>query len=139
MKTQNDSYFENRGDDWLAKELAYESKHSFWDLDDSAFDLKKAHEQRCEADELAQKHADIHQEIHRITRSATRPVTKKTKRNNPVALFILVFVLSAVIMIGTEVSMMRGNFFILEFAPFIMFFIIFIVVFKAILSQRKRR
>ena len=39
-------------DDWLAKEIARESRISAWDLDEGK-NLKREHERDCEARELA--------------------------------------------------------------------------------------
>lgn len=47
MDDQNLSIFENRSDDWLAKERAYEETVSAWDFDEGK-KIKKAHEIRHE-------------------------------------------------------------------------------------------
>lgn len=51
--------FENRSDDWLAKERIYEETVSAWDFDEGKR-IKKQHEEDCEAKEIKEKHEAIH-------------------------------------------------------------------------------
>lgn len=46
-------------DDWLAKEIARESRISAWDLDEGK-NLKLEHERDCEAREVAIEHYENH-------------------------------------------------------------------------------
>lgn len=52
--------FENRHDDWLAKERKYESTVSAWDLDEGK-KLRAEHEEDCEAREIKRSHELRHQ------------------------------------------------------------------------------
>ena len=47
-------------DDWLAREIARESKISAWDLDEGK-ELRRKHEEKCDAREEASKHRSFHQ------------------------------------------------------------------------------
>lgn len=51
--------FENRSDDWLAKERKHESRVSAWDFDEGK-ELKEEHEENCEAREIKERHEQIH-------------------------------------------------------------------------------
>ena len=46
-------------DDWLAKEIARESRISAWDLDEGK-NLKREHERDCEARDVAREHYENH-------------------------------------------------------------------------------
>ena len=46
-------------DDWLAKEIARESRISAWDLDEGK-DLRREHEENCDARQLADQHHRRH-------------------------------------------------------------------------------
>ena len=46
---------QKNGDDWLAKEIARESRISAWDMDEGK-DLRREHEENCDARELADQH-----------------------------------------------------------------------------------
>lgn len=52
--------FENRSDDWLAKERKYEATVSAWDLDEGR-KLRAEHEDNCEAREIKRSHEQRHQ------------------------------------------------------------------------------
>lgn len=51
--------FENRSDDWLAKQRKIENKVSAWDFDE-AKQIKEAHEENCEAKQIKERHEKIH-------------------------------------------------------------------------------
>ena len=51
--------FENRSDDWLAKERAYEDSVSAWDFDEGR-KVKIEHIENCEAKEIKENHERIH-------------------------------------------------------------------------------
>ena len=51
--------FENRSDDWLAKQRSIENKTSAWDIDEGK-KIKQHHEENCEAREIKERHERIH-------------------------------------------------------------------------------
>ena len=51
--------FENRDDDWLAKERKEEDKVSAWDFDEGK-KIKEFHADNCEAKEIKETHERIH-------------------------------------------------------------------------------
>lgn len=51
--------FENRSDDWLAKEREYENSVSAWDFDEGKR-VKSYHEENCEARKIKEDHATKH-------------------------------------------------------------------------------
>ena len=55
---RKDSLQQN-GDDWLAKEIARESRISAWDLDEGK-DLRREHEENCDARQVADEHHRRH-------------------------------------------------------------------------------
>lgn len=52
--------FENRSDDWLAKERVYEKSVSVWDFDDGK-KLKTEHNKNCDANYIKTLHEKKHQ------------------------------------------------------------------------------
>ena len=52
--------FENRRDDWLAKERAYEETVSVWDFDEGK-KIKAAHQKNCDSYSLKREHELKHQ------------------------------------------------------------------------------
>ena len=65
-------------DDWLAREIARESKISAWDLGEGK-ELRRKHEENCDAREEASKHRSFHQATqHTIS---TRQSAKKESGN----------------------------------------------------------
>lgn len=55
--------FENRKDDWLAKERKHEESVSAWDIDDSS-KLKQQHLDNCEAKLIKDEHARRHMQYN---------------------------------------------------------------------------
>lgn len=51
--------FENRSDDWLAKQRKSENRVSAWDFDEGKR-IKEVHEENCEAKEIKERHERIH-------------------------------------------------------------------------------
>ena len=61
-------------DDWLSREIARESRISAWDLDEGK-ELRRSHEENCDARSEARKHHSFHQVTqHTVT---TRESNKK--------------------------------------------------------------
>lgn len=52
-------HFENRSDDWLAKQREKENTVSAWDIDEGK-KIKYNHEENCEAKEIKERHEKIH-------------------------------------------------------------------------------
>lgn len=66
--------FENRSDDWLAKERQEENKVSAWDFDEGK-KIKEYHEKNCEAREIKERHEQIHSgNIKPVIRRKSFPV-----------------------------------------------------------------
>ena len=112
--------FENRSDDWLAKERAYEESVSAWDLDEGK-KLKKQHELRHERYEKTHPDGGV----------IGKPIkqndfvdlnTKKVARVISIIL-IAVFVILVVNVVSEIGSSMLSS--LLEFLPFVVFIIIF--------------
>ncbi|MBQ6335143.1 MAG: hypothetical protein IJI46_08760 [Erysipelotrichaceae bacterium] len=61
------------GDDWLAKEIARESRISAWDLDEGK-KLRQEHEENCDVREVADEHHQRH--LRRSAYSQTKPAGK---------------------------------------------------------------
>ena len=59
--------FENRSDDWLAKERRREELVSAWDFDEG-YKLKKEHIQDCEARKIKEDHEIKHEYYNRINK-----------------------------------------------------------------------
>ena len=85
--------FENRSDDWLAKQKKLESKISAWDFDEGKR-IKEEHEEDCEAKEI--------KEIHAIRHAAYNRSLKVNPNESGVVKKVLIFYLmtSFIIMIG---------------------------------------
>ena len=65
-------------DDWLAKEIERESRISAWDMDEGK-EVRKRHEENCDARDEARKHQSFHQATqHTVT---TREQKKKETGN----------------------------------------------------------
>ena len=72
--------FENRSDDWLAKQRAKENSVSAWDIDEGKR-IKQYHEENCEAREIKERHERIHS-------GQLKP--KKKQDNIPVFLIVVI-------------------------------------------------
>ena len=106
--------FENRSDDWLAKERKYEATVSAWDLDE-AKKLRIEHEEDCEAREIKERHASRHQayndqfvNLNDLSKSKTEKTTISKTASTIVWLVFLIpllfFVVFIAIMSGMEVT-----------------------------------
>ena len=76
--------FENRSDDWLAKQRKSENKVSAWDFDEG-MKIKEYHEEHCEAKEIKERHEKIHS-----------GQIKGRKKNNTSALLIVILMIALV-------------------------------------------
>ena len=70
--------FENRSDDWLAKQKKEESYVSAWDFDEGK-KIKEYHQDNCEATQIKQQHEYRHQMYNKKVqeiRSGTNKINK---------------------------------------------------------------
>ena len=74
--------FENRSDDWLAKQRNIENKTSAWDIDEGKR-IKEIHEENCEAKEIKERHEKIHS-------GQIRP-----RKKNGASIFLIVIIIMA--------------------------------------------
>lgn len=83
--------FENRSDDWLAKERKYEATVSAWDLDEGK-KLRAEHEEDCEAREIKRSHELRHQAYNnQFTNLNDLVKNKKEVPQNKLTLLIVLF------------------------------------------------
>ena len=71
--------FENRSDDWLAKQRNIENKTSAWEIDEGK-KIKQFHEENCEAKEIKERHERVHS-------GQIRP-----RRKNGASIFLIVII-----------------------------------------------
>ena len=96
-------------DDWLAKEIERESRISAWDMDEGK-EVRKRHEENCDARDEARKHQSFHQATqHTVT---TREQKKKETGNTAKLIFGAIFAMT----------------FLAPLSP-ILFFIAFVAIF----------
>ena len=76
--------FENRSDDWLAKQRKRENKISAWDFDEG-MKIKEYHKDHCEAKEIKEKHEMIHS-------GQTKLKSKKQKNSSPFLTILLILI-----------------------------------------------
>ena len=72
--------FENRHDDWLADEIAYEETVSAWDFDEGRR-LRREHNENCEAKFIKERHEQIHSRIKQMPKM---PISQKPDRRTAV-------------------------------------------------------
>ena len=78
-------------DDWLAKEIERESRISAWDMDEGK-EVRKRHEENCDARDEARKHQSFHQATqHTVT---TRAQKKKETGNTAKLIFGAIFAMT---------------------------------------------
>lgn len=78
-------------DDWLAKEIERESRISAWDMDEGK-EVRKRHEDNCDARDEARKHQSFHQATqHTVT---TREQKKKETGNTAKLIFGAIFAMT---------------------------------------------
>lgn len=94
--------FENRSDDWLAKERLYEETVSAWDFDEGK-KIKKQHEINCEANEIKEKHEALHNAYNNYQNQTNNAQNNFVKLDSKQAAKILIPILlmcSLLIIIG---------------------------------------
>lgn len=115
--------FENRSDDWLAKERKDEDKVSAWDLDEGK-KIKKYHEANCEAKEIKETHEKIHQGW-----ISNKNIPKKDDSG-----IVIVFILVTVAIVNIVGPMLIGEDPFTEILPTVA-----VVILIAILTKNNRR
>ena len=124
--------FENRTDDWLAKERKEESRVSAWDFDEGRR-IKEFHENNCEAKEIKERHEKIHSAINQ-NRMQFQSGKAMQKRKNGVSPFIAILFIIIGFNVFSSIIAGEDNFFI---SPLV--FIIFVCIFLSILSVKRRK
>ena len=92
--------FENRSDDWLAKERKYEESISVWDLYE-AKKIKSYHEKNCEANRIKTEHEIKHSSYKQNRNSNTQftDLNNKTIKTIATTIVIVVLVITLVFML----------------------------------------
>ena len=124
--------FENRSDDWLAKERKEESKVSAWDFDEGRR-IKEFHEENCEAKEIKERHEKIHSAINQ-SQAQFQSGKVMQKRKNGASPFIAILFVIIGFNVFSSIIAGEDNFFI---SPLV--FIIFACIFISILSVKRRK
>ena len=125
--------FENRSDDWLAKQKKEESYVSAWDFDEGK-KIKEYHQDNCEATQIKQQHEYHHQMYNKKVqeiRSGTNKINKTTKNYLIVAAISFMFI---PLLLMVMINIAAGSSPAIGFIP-----IILIVVFIALFSGRRRK
>ena len=98
--------FENRSDDWLAKERKREALISAWDFDEG-YKVKKEHSENCEARKIKKEH-EIKHEYYNLMNNKLN-VNKQFQEidsNKALKVFVPVFlVMILIILIGSFAAM----------------------------------
>lgn len=115
--------FENRSDDWLAKERKEEDKVSAWDFDEGK-KIKEFHEENCEARQIKERHEQIHKSA-----IANKNIPKK---GNPGSLII--FILTVVVITEFIGPLISGENIPTEIIPTIV-----MIIFISIIVKNNRR
>lgn len=96
--------FENRSDDWLAKERRREELVSAWDFDEG-YKLKKEHIQDCEARKIKEDHEIKHEyynRINKLRRDKANNQFQQVDSGRALKVFVPIFlVMILIIMIGS--------------------------------------
>lgn len=124
--------FENRSDDWLAKERKEESKVSAWDFDEGRR-IKEYHEDHCDAREIKDTHARIHSAINTNQRQFQSQRATQKRKNGLSPFIAIIFAFVAFDIFGFAISDTD----LLMFSPLIV--IIIMCIFLSILSVKRRK
>lgn len=98
--------------DWLSQEIKYESKISAWDFDEPN-KIKKAHEDNCPRENLANQHIKAHQGNERFEKIETRLMNKNIKTSsmqykqtkNVMSVFIFFIIMVLVSIVSTLIAL----------------------------------
>ena len=119
--------FENRNDDWLAKQRRLEEKISPWDLDD-ARKIKEEHATR-------HQQYNQRQEEFRQYRQTRTPVSKGSSNALAKVIAVFVIIVFLIVLLSITMSFTRYGIISVNFMP-IFFIIIVFILFN--LGGRKR-
>ena len=111
--------FENRSDDWLAKQRNIENRTSAWDIDEGKR-IKEYHEKNCEAKEIKERHERIHS-------GQIRP----RKKNATSAIITVILVMIALDIIGDAFT------FSFTFIPLVITIVIALTILSTLKKGRK--
>lgn len=115
--------FENRSDDWLAKQRAYEDRHSAWDLDDAKY-LKEEHHQIHRERDISK------QNFKNIDRKSSYPKDSIDKKQSAIIKVIVIGTI-AIFMIPFLIIFISGTIYfggLIEAFPIIVFIIIMVII-----------
>ena len=128
--------FENRSDDWLAKERQREALVSAWDFDEG-HKLKKEHRENCEAYEIKQDHEIKHKYYDMLNKQSSANIQfQDLNSNKTVKVLVPILLLSILfIFIGVFASlgMINGS----EFG-YIIPIVIFIIMVNLLPNKRRK-
>ena len=96
--------FENRSDDWLAKQRKEESRVSAWDFDEG-IKVRNEHQDNCEARQIKTEHEIKHSMYKRMNKSGVR-VNDKNK--DATKLVIALGTMSFVLIFGVFFSVIAS-------------------------------
>ena len=105
--------FENRSDDWLAKQRKEESRVSAWDFDEG-IKVRNDHQDNCEARQIKAEHEIKHSMYKRMNRSGVR-VNDKNK--DVTKLVIALGAMSFVLIFGVFFSVIASGEAYMGFIP----------------------
>lgn len=133
-------------DDWLEEELRYESRLSPWRFDSTAADIRKEHEENCDAEREYRSHIRQHRSMEKkLERDAERmnsPRSSLKMSPTPLKGFVfsiffitMIFILFVFIIVFND--MPYGFPFVAAFIPFV-FFIIIVSAISNTISKNRR-
>ena len=105
--------FENRSDDWLAKQRKEESRVSAWDFDEG-IKVRSEHQDNCEARQIKSEHEIRHSMYKRMNKNGVR----LSGDNKDVTKFVIAFgAMSFVLIFGVFFSVIATDEAYMGFVP----------------------
>lgn len=129
--------FENRSDDWLAKERAYEESVSAWDFDDGK-KIKLEHHKDCDAEEIKESHHSRHIEYNKTHPKGLIDDSSQFEDINKISLVRIIIPMLAMftLMMITIIANAAG---VIEFEEAGMFMpIIIFIIGMSLISKKKK-
>lgn len=124
--------FENRTDDWLAKQKKEESYVSAWDFDEGKR-IKQQHQENCEATQIKKEHEQKHQlykeHMAEVKRNRVAP-----KNNTAIIPIIVIIITLTTIMLGFITSAVASGEAFFGLVPIL----IVVILLAAIVSGKRR-
>ena len=117
--------FENRSDDWLAKQKKAESKVSAWDFDEGKR-VKNEHEENCEAKEIKETHERRHAAYKRMSRQQGNSNTLKVALG--VELTIALIIMIGFLVVGIITGLVPGPEIIMGLTPLLIVIIVLLLI-----------